>query len=151
MYSVLLAGLLATGASAQPSAVLPEAAPIQQPQMLDLNLMEALVTVGAHDLAGVFGFVPAEAAPAALADYLLHNRKALKKLLKKGQRDLKELGGVNGWEKMVFIQILQLHSNGPIPPGVERLSKKEEYDVSEIVLARPMTLQEMTTLRGMKK
>lgn len=137
--------------SAQESVILPERAPIQQPQMLDLNLMEALIAAGAVDLAGVFGFVPPESAPAALADYLLHDRKALKRLLKKERKDIKEAGGINAWDKMVFISLLQIHNAGLVPPGVERLSKKEELEVSDIVLARAMSLQEMNATRGARR
>lgn len=136
---------------AQESVVLPERAPIQQPQMLDLNLMEALIAAGAADLAGVFGFVPPESAPAAFADYLLHNRKALKRLLKKERKDMAEVGGINAWDKMVFISLLEIHNAGLVPPGVERLSKKEELDVSEAVLARAMSLQEMNATRGARR
>ncbi|MBI5200589.1 MAG: hypothetical protein HY925_03300 [Elusimicrobia bacterium] len=136
---------------AQEAAILPESGPIRQPQMIDLNLMESLVTCGATDLAGVFGFVAPENAPFALADYLLHNRKALKKLTKNELKNLKETGGVGAWNKLVFMQILQIENAGILPPGVEKLSKSEEQNVSELVLAKGMTLAEMAAIRGAKQ
>ena len=136
---------------AQETVILPEAPPVRQNQMIDLNLMEALVTAEATDLAGIFGFVAPENAPFAFADYLLHNRKALKKLAKKELKNLKDVGGVGEWNKLVFIQVLSIENAGQMPPGVKPLSKSEEQDLSELVLSKSMSLTEMAAIRGAKR
>ena len=104
-HAILVAAALAVCApsGAQEAVILAEAAPIRQPQMLDLNVMESLVAVGATELAGIFGFVAPENAPFAFADYLLHNRKALKKLTKRELKNLKDVGSVGSWNKLVFV------------------------------------------------
>lgn len=126
-------------------------APPMQPQMISLSLMDALIAVGAQDLAGVFGFIPDANTAPAFADYLLHERGALKKFVKKGKKDLKETGGVNEWDRLVAMYLIQINGSPALPPGIEHLPKKVEYDVSEIVLAQPLTLQEMTARRGMRR
>lgn len=151
MKTLVLVLALLSPAGAQVSTILPAQGPIPQPQLLDLNVMEALVAVRAQDLAGVFGFVAPEYAPFALADYLLHNRKAMKRLLKKDQADLKQTGGVSAFDKQVFMAVAQINQGVELPPGVLRLSKKEDFDVSEIVLARGLTLQELAMAKGARQ
>lgn len=153
MKEILLVLALAAPARSQEAHVVadPGAQVLQPPQILDLSAVEGLVAVGAQDLAGVFGFIPEAAVTSAFADYLLHSRKALKKFLKKGERDLKELGGINAWDKAVWMSLMQINGAGLLPLGMNRLDKDQELRVSALVLARGLSLQEMTAIRGAKQ
>lgn len=159
---VALSLALAGGASAQSDQVVDmtnQALPLEQQQiqvpqptqMMNLNMIEALIAVGAADLAGVFNYIPEAAGPAAFSDYLLHNRKAFKKFIKKGLKDLKDTGGVNGWDRVVYMIILNVNNQPMLPPGVDHLSKQQEQDLSQLVLARALTLQEMNAARASRR
>lgn len=120
-------------------------------QVINLSLVEALVAVGAADLAGVFGFIPEERTAMAMADYLLRDRKGLKRFIKKGQRDLRELGGVNEWDKQVYLFLVGMTSSGALPAGVRPLSAKTINGIQQLGLARPLSLQEMTVARSARR
>lgn len=138
-------GALAAGrAGAQaPAAV---EAP-QQPQIINLSLLEALLAVKAQELAGVFGFVEEKNAPAAFADYLFHNRPALKRFVKKGERDSKQAGGVNEWDKQVYLYLLGINASAMLPQGYSRLSSSWVDRLSTLSLAPGLTLSELTARR----
>ncbi len=146
MKALLGALILASAPGRAQNAPAAVAVQAPQAQLINLSLMEALVALDAQDLAGIFGFVPEASASVALADYLMHNRTALKKFVRKGEKDLKALGGVNAWDRLVFMHIMQMN-NSPLPPGIERLPAKMEYKVSTLVLAPPLTLEEINGRR----
>ena len=122
--------------------------PIQQGQLINFSLLEALAAVDAQGLAGLFGFIPESQSAPAFADYLLHHRGALKAFIKKGERDVKELQAINEWDQIVCMYVLQIAGGGMLPPGIEKLPEKLEFRVSGLVLAPPISLQEMTARRG---
>lgn len=137
------------GPATSPAAARPgQPLPVPQQQMLDLSLLEALVAVDGKDLAGVFGFVPESAAAPAFSDYVMHNGSALKRFIKKAKRDIKETGGINLWDRAVFMYVLQINGLPALPPGMQKLSKSQEYDVSGFVLAKGLTLGQMAAARS---
>ena len=46
---------------------------------------------------------------------------------------------------------MQIENAGLLPLGVEKLSKSEEMDLSELVLAKSLSLAEMAAIRGAKQ
>ena len=164
LFAAVLFAVFTVGAAAQEQAVIdlagqadptqtaPAVKPGQPPppppqQMLDLSLLEALVSVGASDLGGLFGYMPEQAMAPAFSDYLMHSSSALKRFMKKANRDIKETGGINGWDRQVFMYVMQLNGLPALPPGMRKLSKSVEYDISGFVLARPLSLQQMAAAR----
>lgn len=144
LRGALLAGLLAAPLRAQPQGA------VAPPQIIDLNLVEALVAVRRPELGGIFAFVPAEHAPLALADYLIQDRRALKLFLKKGRKDFEEVQGVNEWDKKVLLYLVGMAS-GPLPPGIKPVPKKVVKEIGALSLAQPLPLQIMTQRRAERK
>lgn len=148
----LAAGLLAAmaaGAAAQPPV--PGTA---QGGVVNLSLVEALVAVDAQDLAGVFSFIPEDQAPMALADYLMHDRKALKRFVRKGEADLKRSQGINEWDKKVLLYLVGMDSQALLPLGIERIPPSWRARVNALSLAPALPLniivQQRAAGRGWK-
>lgn len=118
----------------------------QQAQIINLNLMNALVAVEAQGLAGLFGFIPEASAAPAFADYLVHNPAALKRFLKKGEQDVKEVGGVNEWDQQVCLYMITIASSGILPPE-NKLPEKLFKRISALSLAPALPLAEITARR----
>ncbi|HBL18065.1 MAG: hypothetical protein A2X36_08870 [Elusimicrobia bacterium GWA2_69_24] len=134
----LAAGLLAAlaaGAAAQPQT--PGTA---QGGVINLSLVDALVAVDAQDLAGVFSFIPEEQTPMAMADYLMHDHKALKKFVRKGERDLKLSQGINEWDKKVLLFLVGMNSQPLLPLGIARVSPAWRARVNALSLAQALPL-----------
>ncbi|MFH1723808.1 MAG: hypothetical protein ABII00_04205 [Elusimicrobiota bacterium] len=121
------------------------------PQVINLSLMDALVAVGATDLAGVFSFIPEMQSSMALADYLMHNRKALTKFIKKGEKDLKEVQGINEWDKQVFLFLIGINAQPRLPAGIERIPEKLMKQVNRMGLAQPLPLRIIVERRAANK
>lgn len=137
-------------AKQQPSApaVSPAAVGMpQQAEIINLSLLEALKTIGDNDMAGVFAFIPSPSVPPAMADYLLHRPKSLKKFVKKGEGDLKAAGGINEWDQQVFVYLLNINSSGILPEDLT-LSKSMLDRVQKLMLAPAMPLQQITLRRN---
>lgn len=147
MKRVLLAGLLAAGCSAARAQTDRAVETMQQPQIINLSLLEALIAMDAQDLSGIFSFVPEAGAPLALADHLLRHNGRLKRFVKKGERDLREAGGVNEWDRQVFLHIVALQAAGAVPPGLDRLSPAWMGRVSTLATAPALPLAEVTARR----
>ncbi len=117
------------------------------PSIIDLNLMEALVVIGRTDLIGIFTFVPSRRAPLAMADFLLRNRKALKKFVKKSERDLKQVQGINEWDRKVFLFLVGI-SAGRLPSGIKALPRGWIDRINTLSLAQPLPLSIMVQRRA---
>jgi hypothetical protein len=115
-------------------------------QFINLSLIEALTVIDGQDLAGVFAFVPEASAPAALADYLLRHPKALKKFLKRGESDLRQAGGINEWDKHVYIYMVAIHVSGVLDEK-NRLSSAQTKRVLSLSNAPGMPLVDLTMRR----
>lgn len=113
-------------------------------QVLNLSCVEALVSIDQSKLAGVFSFVPEKDAPAAFADLLVHDRKALKKWLKKVQKDNK-IGGVSTWDHEVAVFALQIYAS-PIAETIEKPGELKD-ELSTLVLAPVLSLEQLTARR----
>ena len=151
MIKLVLLGCLASNpGSAQPSSQTPAVAMVpasvpQQPQIINLNLLQALIAIDAQDMAGVFGFVPEANAAPALADYLLHNKAALKRFLKKSEKDLKDVSGVNEWEQQVHRYMLTIYASGTLKAGI--VSKSFMDRVAKLSVAPALSLADITSRR----
>ena len=127
--------------------LLPSGAFSQAPagaQVLNLSCVEALVAINQPNLAGVFSFVPEKDAPAAFADLVVHDRKALKKWIAKLEKDNK-IGGVSPWDHEAAVFALQIYAS----PIAETIDKPGEFKdrLSMLVLAPVLTLEELTARR----
>ena len=114
--------------------------------MLNLSCVEALVSIGQPSLAGVFSFIPEKDAPAAFADLIVHNTKALKKFVAKMERDQKEAGGISTWDHDAVSFAVSVYKS----PLAETLDKPGEgmlKKLEALALAPAMTLQELTAHR----
>jgi len=98
-----------------------------QAQVINLSLLEALVAVDAATWRGSSASSPRNATSMAMADYLAHNHKALKKFLKKVERDLKEVQGINDWDRQVILFLVGING-GDILPGSSRSQRVDEPD-----------------------
>lgn len=119
----------------------------QQAEIINLNLLEALKAIGEEDMAGVFAFIPAASLPPAMADYLLHRPKALKKFVKKGEADLKAAGGITEWDQQVYVYMLNINGSG-ILPEKKMLSKSMLDRVQKLMIAPAMPLAQVTLRRS---
>ncbi len=117
------------------------------PTIINLNLMEALVAIDRTDLVGIFTFVPQKRTSLAMADFLLRNRKALRKFVKKAERDLKQVQGINEWDKGVFLYLVGM-SSGRLPSGVKALSRGWTDRINTLSLAQPLPLSIMVQRRS---
>lgn len=103
-------------------------------RFIDSSLMEALVAMDRPELAGIFAFVPDADARVAMADFLLRDPAALKRFIKKAERDLREAKAVNVWDKEVLLHIVAATAEGGIP-GVPQPKKETLSRVSALSLA----------------
>ena len=115
-------------------------------QMLNLSCVEALVSIGQASLAGVFSFIPEKDSPAAFADLIVHDRKALKKYAVKLEKDLKEAGGISVWDHEAVAFALSIYAS-PLAetldkPGASLLTRLDEF-----ARAQTMSLQDLTARR----
>ena len=161
LWGVGWTGAVCAGEPAQVAATIPAATPVlavapgaqgsfpmpQAPQIINLNLLNALIAVDAQDLAGVFGFIPEPSAAPALADYLLHSRSALKRFMKKGEKDLKEVGAISEWDQQVFRYLLAIYSSGALPREMDALPSRWLNRVSALSLAPALPLADITLRR----
>ncbi len=142
MRRLLLIAILALlGALAELGAEAPKAM-----QMLNLSCVEALAAVGQEGLAGVFSFISEEDGPAAFADLLVRNKKAMNKFLVKVQKDLKEVSGVSTWDRAVLQFALAIYAS-PLAEMLEKPAQKTVAKIAELAQAPAMSLQEMTVRR----
>ena len=95
--------------------------PPQGAQLLNLGCVEALAAIGQADLAGVFSFIAEKDAPAAFADLLVHNKKALKKFLAKVEKDLKSASGVAVWDHEALQLAVSIYGS-PLAETLEKPS-----------------------------
>jgi hypothetical protein len=118
------------------------------PQIINFSLLEALVAVNASNLAGVFGFIPEDHASMAMADYLVHDQKALKLFIKKCEKDLKVAKGINEWDKQVCAYIVGINASGTLPPEVKPIPPKLMSHVNELLLVDALPLQVVVQRRA---
>ena len=115
MTTLILAAALAAGAAAA-------AAPDPTPGgVLNLSCMEALAAIGQPHLAGVFSFISEKDSPAAFADLIAHDGKALKRYVEKVDQDFKAAGGITTWDHEALMFALALYS-GPLASTFEKPS-----------------------------
>lgn len=119
---------------------------VQQPQMINLSLIDALVAIHEEGLAGIFGYIAESNAAPAFAEYLFRTPKALKLFVQKGERDLKETGGISEWDKEVYLYVIGINSNGT-NAGAELLPAKLLDRVATLSLATGLPLSEITMRR----
>ncbi|MDD5629635.1 MAG: hypothetical protein PHU21_11260 [Elusimicrobia bacterium] len=149
MTTILLAAALAAGGvgnvvSAQEPG--PAPGPSAQGSVLDLSCIEALAAVGEADLAGVFSFIPEKDLPAAFADLVVNDGKALKKYVAKVGRDFDDAGGITTWDRSALLAVLALYS-GPAAPTLEKPSPKVMARINELSLAATMSLEQVAARR----
>ena len=131
LLAAALAALLAPAVRGQaPAGEAPAAG-----RFIDASLMEALVAVEHPELAGIFAFVPDASAPLAMADFLLRDPDALKRFIKKGERDLREAQVINQWDKEVLLHIVTATASGGNIPGLPPVKKAVIIRLSGLSLA----------------
>lgn len=138
--AVALALLPAAGAQQGQSAALP-----QQTQIINFSLLEALTAIGEPELAGFFGYVPEAASAPAFADYLLRRRPALKRFVKRVEKDLKETGAVNEWDRHVCLYLLMI-TQSPAA-GDDGLTGSWAQRVGALALAQGLPLDHIQLRR----
>lgn len=130
------------------SLLLPTGAWSQAPagaQMLNLSCVEALAAIDEPRLAGVFSFIPEKDTPQAFADLVMHDRKALKRYVKKLEKDMKA-GGVTTWDHESVTFALQILSS-PLADTLEKPSGSEREALDMAARAPVLTLEQMTAKR----
>lgn len=137
-FLVLSAVLLAAGAG---SSEAPRPA-----QLINLSCVEALAAVDQAALAGVFSYIAEKDGPAAFADLIIHDKKALKKFMAKCEKDLHEVKGVSVWDHEALQQALSIYGS-PLGETLEKLSSKMAGKITELIGAPVLTLEEMTLRR----
>jgi len=116
-------------------------------QMLNLSCVEALASIDEARLAGVFSFVPEKDSPTAFADLIARDQKAMKRYLKKLDRDVKQAGGVSEWDHQVVVAAVSLYGS----PMASMLPKQKPATIEHLATlaqAPAMSLQELTAKRG---
>lgn len=142
MTTLILAAALAAGAAAQePAGTAPAVGGI-----LNLSCIEALASIGQPKLAGVFSFVPENDSPAAFADLVAHDAKALKKYVEKAEKDFQTAGGVTDWDHQALMFAMNLFS-GPLAQTMDKPSAKVLERMRSLSTAPTMSLQQIVEKR----
>ena len=141
MTTLILAAALAAGVAAAPAS-----APAVQGGVLNLSCIEALAAIGQPSLAGVFSFIPEKDSPAAFADLLVHDNKALKKYAEKVGQDLKAASGITDWDHEAVMFALSLLT-GPLAQTLEKPSGKLMARLNELSLAPKLSLEVVVSRR----
>ena len=115
-------------------------------QMLNLSCVEALVAIGQASLAGVFSFIPEKDAPAAFADLLVHDRKALKKFLAKLRKDRKDAGGITTWDHEAVAFAVSIYGS-PLAETLDKPGASVLAELDELARLKTLSLQDMTARR----
>jgi hypothetical protein len=109
--------------------------------------MEALATVQRPELAGLFAFIPPEAAPLAFADFLLRDQAALKRFVREAEKDAKSFGGIADWEKRTFLFLVGINASGQMAGGAAGVPRKWMSRVNELSLKPAMSYDELAQRR----
>jgi len=118
------------------------------PRIIGASVLEALLTVREQRLTGVFAFVPSEHASMAMADYLMHDRRALKRFVKKDERDLEELRGIDAWDREVHLYLVGVHAQLLFPQGVKRIPEKLLQRIRRLSLSPGLSIEVMSQRRA---
>jgi len=116
-------------------------------QILNLSCLQALVAVDEGNLAGVFSFVPEKDSPAAFADLVVRNPKAMKKYLAMLEKDLKEVSGISAWDHEVLAFAVSVYAS-PLASTLEKPAPRILKRLLELNGVASLTLQEMTSRRS---
>ncbi len=140
MTSLILAAALAAGAAAQTPA---DPAP---GGVLNLSCIEALAAIGQPKLAGVFSFVSEKDSPAAFADLVSHDAKALKKYVEKVDQDFRAAGGITGWDHEALLFAQNLFA-GPLAATLDKPAGKVLERLQSLGTAPILSLQQISEKR----
>lgn len=131
------------------AAAAPRAQQMVPGQLINLSCMEALVAVGRRELAGIFYFVPEKDAPQAFADFLMHDKKALKLFVAKVAKDKKAAGGIAAWDRETLTYALTLYASPLrstlVDPGEKAIAEMRDLAGSPVV---PLELLENARRKG---
>lgn len=114
--------------------------------VLNLSCMEALVAIEHPDLAGVFSFISEKDTSAALADYLSHNKVAMRRYVEKLEADLKAAAGVTAWDHDVIMRVLDLYAS-PLAETLQKLPESSKKRLMELSAAPTMSLEDIAARR----
>ncbi|MBI5630512.1 MAG: hypothetical protein HY921_06475 [Elusimicrobia bacterium] len=138
-------GLLAAAAfAAIGAASAGEAMPALQ--MINLSCLEALTSIDQAGLAGVFSFIAEEKTPEAFADLLVHDQKALKKFVKKVEKDFKEASAISTWDQQALQFALTVYGS-PLAEALGKPAASVLAKLSDLSRAPAVSLGEMTERR----
>lgn len=143
---VLAAALGAPPATAQS---VPPAAAVEAPasgQMINLSCMEALAVIGQDKLAGVFSFISEKDSAPAFADFVVRDKKTLKRFLDKVESDFKQANGVAEWDKRALQFALSIYSS-PIAETIEKPGEKVIARLSVLAQAPALSITELSSRR----
>lgn len=104
-------------------------------QQITPQLKEALSAIKSRSLVGVFLLIEPQQAPIALAAYLLRDHAALKRFIKKVERDLKKYKAISRWDKLTALHMIAMGVDRGSPTTGKKLSKKWIVRVQELTLA----------------
>ncbi|MDD5655921.1 MAG: hypothetical protein PHF00_01535 [Elusimicrobia bacterium] len=136
----VLAALAAAGVPARAQQ------PGGQGGVINLSCMEALVSIGRAELAGVFSFVADKDSPAAFADLVAHEPKGLKKYAARLEKDQLAAGGITPWDHEALLSLLALFS-GPLADTLGKPSAKLLARLNDLSLAPTVPLETVMARR----
>ncbi len=116
------------------------------PQMIDLSCMEALVATGRQELAGVFSFVSEKDGPAAFADLIVHNKKAMTKFIAKVQKDLKVASGISAWDRDALQFAIAIYES-PLGATLKPLGEVELAQLRLLAGSPILSLEQISSAR----
>ena len=115
-------------------------------EMLSASLIEALAAVEKPELGGLFTYVGDKNAPAAFADLIARDAKAMKRYSAKIDDDRKAANGLTAWDHQVCATLVNYYA-GVAMPGIKRPDAKRLKSLNNCVLAPVMELQEIVARR----
>lgn len=123
------------------------AAPAAANQILSLSCVEALVSIGRPELAGVFSFVPEKDAPSAFADLTARDKKTLKKYIAKLESDFKLAQSLTNWDHEAVTALVVLYGS-PLAETLPSKAKPEQIQrLAQLAGAPTIPLEQMTARR----
>jgi hypothetical protein len=128
------------------SSLLLAGAAARAQEMVSASLIEALAAIEKPELGGLFSYVGEKNGPAAFADLVARDAKAMKRYTAKLDSDMKVANGLAAWDHEVCATLVNYYA-GMAMPGVKRPDAKRMKSLNACVLSPVLELQEIVARR----
>ncbi|OIO05216.1 MAG: hypothetical protein AUJ52_14130 [Elusimicrobia bacterium CG1_02_63_36] len=143
LTAALLAALAAGAPAAAENGFRIDPPKMEQGQLLNLSLIEALATIKEEKLSGVFAFIAEADSSLAFANLLLADSKSRDRFLKACERMHTAAGAISRWDKQVILLLVGMNSQREFPPGIQPMSEKQRTRINKLALIPGVAIEEL--------